>query len=623
MYKISVPIMNSNVTSEDRAKVLEELKHFDAERVFLALNTYETDFSKRAKVMDALKENCEFFKKNGFEVGAWIWTFWVENNTKFRNMISISGAEITEFMCPTDEKFVEFSSSYIKDIVACGVDMIMFDDDFRYGFLSDSPACLCDAHIKEINSITGENLSREDIKNYITEGKPNIYRDAYLKANGDAFKNFARSIRDAVDQINPSVRLGACACLTSWDIDGVNAFELSKILAGNTRPFIRLIGAPYWAVNKSWGNQLQDVIELERMESSWNDDDSIEIFAEGDSYPRPRNLCPASYLEGFDTAIRASGCTDGILKYGIDYYSKVDYETGYRKAHIKNKPLYKKIDDIFSNMTSTGVRVYEFMNKVSDMVVPTKVNKTVDIHNLFFSKAARTLAYNTIPTVYEGAGVCGIVFDENARKIPLDALKNGLIMDISAAEILMERGIDVGICHIGEQLRSKSERFVYNDNCISSWGEKIYRVSVSEKAEILSYYEHEGERIPVSFRYENDKGNRFLILNTYTREGNNNLLKHYERSRQYAEEIQWLSGKKLPAYCYGNPALYIQCKKNEDSMAVGLWNFHADTVYEPIVELDGEYKEIEFINCHGEIIGDKVKLSDITPFGFVGFKVKK
>ena len=204
----------------------------------------------------------------------------------------------------------------------------------------------------------------------------------------------------------------------------------------------------------------------------------------------------------------------------------------------------------------------------------------------------------------------------------MDALKNGLIIDISAAEILMERGIDVGICHIGEQLRSKSERFVYNDNCISSWGEKIYRVSVSEKAEILSYYEYEGERIPVSFRYENDKGNRFLILNTYTREGSNNLLKHYERSRQYAEEIQWLSEKKLPAYCYGNPALYIQCKKDKSSMAVGLWNYFADIAIEPVIELDGEYTHIEFINCNGRIEGNSVYLTDIPAFGFVAFEVR-
>ena len=79
---------------------------------------------------------------------------------------------------------------------------------------------------------------------------------------------------------------------------------------------------------------------------------------------------------------------------------------------------------------------------------------------------------------------------------------------------------------------------------------------------------------------------------------------------------------KLPAYVYGNPSLYIQCKKNNDAMAVGLWNFFADTAIEPKVELDKEYKEITFINCNGRLEGDKVVLTDIEPFGFVGFEVK-
>ena len=44
---------------------------------------------------------------------------------------------------------------------------------------------------------------------------------------------------------------------------------VSRILAGNTKPYLRTIGAPYWAVNRSWGNRVQDVIELTRMERSW------------------------------------------------------------------------------------------------------------------------------------------------------------------------------------------------------------------------------------------------------------------------------------------------------------------------------------------------------------------
>lgn len=630
MYKISVPVMNGIVKRSGRERLLKEVKRFNAERIFLVLDTYEMDRQKRTAVLKELEDNCCFFKENGFEVGAWIWTFWVNNNTEFRNMRSIKGTEIKKNMCPTDEKFVAFAADYISDIAKCGVDLIQFDDDFRYGFLSDSPACLCDKHIEIINSITGENCTREEIYNNIISGGKNKFRDAYLKANGDAFINFATAMRTAVNKVNPKIRMGTCSCMTSWDIDGTNAYELAKILAGNTKPFARLIGAPYWAVNKSWGNCLQDVVELERMESAWTKHEDIEIMAEGDVYPRPIVNCPASYLEGFDTAIRASGCTDGILKYGIDYTSNADYETGYAKFHERNHAIYAAIDRIFSDKESCGVRVYESMNKISDLVMPTKVNEQVNIENLFFSMASRTLACNSIPTVYEGSGVCGIVFDENARNLPLSALKNGLILDIAAAEILTERGIDVGLTKINSMfspgddsiISGIEEHYRDNNNYISIIGASVYDVVINKKAEILSDLHTSNGSIPISYRYENADGNRFLVLNINTRFNNSSMLKHYAKGRQLAENIPWLSGNKLPAYIYGHPSLYIQTKEKEDHLAVGLWNFFDDTAIEPVVELGKEYAEIQFTNCNGRLEKDKVYLEDIVPYAFACFEVR-
>ncbi|MBP0990839.1 MAG: hypothetical protein J5874_06665 [Oscillospiraceae bacterium] len=629
MYKISVPIMNCNVKRSNRERLLRELKRFNAERVFLALDTYETDEKTRENVLKDIKDNCEFFKDNGFEVGAWIWTFWVKNNTKFRNMRSVKGTEIKSFMCPTDEDFVKFSTDYISDIARCGVDLIQFDDDFRYGFLSDSAGCLCDRHIELINGITGRVSTREELEKHITSGGKNIFRDAYLKANGDAFRNFAAAVRAAVDKVDPKIRIGACACMSSWDIDGTDAFELAKILAGKTRPFVRLIGAPYWAVNKSWGNSLQDVIELERMESSWTKRGDIEIMAEGDVYPRPRINCPASYLEGFDTALRAAGCTDGILKYGLDYTSNADYETGYAVFHERNIPVYDAIKETFGDKTGCGVRIYEPMKKLSDMVMPTEINSDVNIEDMFFSKAARVLACNSIPSVYEGKGVCGIAFDENARNLPSSAFENGLILDIAAAEILTKRGVDVGLEKIvsalddgnGSIVVGSEEHFLDDGNYISLIGAAVYNIKINQAAEILSDVETSAGKIPVSYRYENAEGQRFLVLNVNTRSDRSSMLRHYERGRQIAKNIPWLSGKELPAYSYGHPSLYVQCKKNENAMAVGLWNFFADTAVDPVVELDGAYDEIKFINCGGKLENNKVYLNDISPFAFAGFEV--
>lgn len=633
MYKVSVPITNRNVKRAGREKLLSQLKRMNAERVFLALSTYELDPDTQKSVFSELADNCAFFKSHGFEVGAWIWTFWVKEQNDFCKMRTINGSEISEFVCPTDADFVDFAKNYIKNIAKCGVDIIMFDDDFRYAFLGESPACLCDNHIKMINGITGGDLTREQLAEKILSGGKNVYRDAYIKANGDAFRDFAKSMRCAVDGVDAGIRLGACACLSSWDIDGVMARDLAYILAGNTKPFVRLCGAPYWAARKSWGNRLADTVELERMESAWTRDENIEIMAEGDAYPRPRTLCPASFLEGFDTAIRASGATDGILKYGLDYCSNADYEDGYVKFHERNTDLYEKIRSAFTDKTSVGVRVYEYQSKFLDMDMDAPV-KCQRPEFMFFSAASRTLAYNSIPTVYEGSGICGIVFDENARHISLDALSGGMIIDGIAAKILTDRGVDVGITRFGGLLKNAAaqhlpanveEHFLHNDNHILSLGSQFFDIEINKSAKVLS--DTSDGRLPVSYIYENADGQRFLVLNINTRivskEQNSNLLYHYERARQYADVIPWLSGNKLPAFVYGCPSMYIQCKEDKDSLTVGLWNFFEDTAFCPTVELSKTYSDIEFLQGGGTLSQDKVLLNDIIPYGFSGFVLKK
>lgn len=618
MYKISVPVMNENVTRCTPESVFEELKKFEPDRVFLALGSYETDEKKRKEQFKSLSDNVRFFKEKGLQVGVWIWAFMLYDG-KYTCMKSLKGQEYKDNMCPLDEDFLQFAQGYARDMAKSGADIIMYDDDFRYGFLGAAPACLCKNHLKAISRILGEEVTEEIIRENVYHGGRNKYRDAYIKANGDAFRNFARKMRMAVDEVTPSVRMGACACLNSWDIDGVSAEEAARIFAGNTKPFFRLIGAPYWAALNCWGISLQDSIELSRMECAWTKDKNIEIFSEGDVYPRPRTLVPAAYLEGFDMALRATGCTDGILKYGMDYVSDASYETGYALYHMKNRALYKELEKHFCGKASVGVRIYEHPQKLCDAVFTEEEN----IDNMFFSLCARTLTYNSIPTVYEGQGITGAVFGENARHLPENAFDKGLILDIKAAEILWEKGIDTGVSHFGEKTAAGTYEFFYNGNRIAAMGANIRRITLNEKTEILSFTEKDGEKIPMSFRFINENGQRFFVLNIISDINNPSVLRHYERNRQYTENTPWLSGERLPAAVHGHPALYMQCKEDKNTLVTGLWNFFSDIVFSPEITLDGTYTDIEFINCTGELTGDKVILSDIPAFGFAGFSVKK
>ena len=101
------------------------------------------------------------------------------------------------------------------------------------------------------------------------------------------------------------------------------------------------------------------------------------------------------------------------------------------------------------------------------------------------------------------------------------------------------------------------------------------------------------------------------------------LLRHYANAKLITDNTEWLSGNKLPAFCYGNPNLYIQCKEDESTTAIGIWNFFEDEALSPIINLGQEYESAEFISGDGTLYKDSVQLTDIPPIEFRGIILKK
>ena len=637
MYKVSVPIINATAQEMGLTKILESLKRLDAKRVFLALGKYHTDPEGREQELKALKENCAFFHAHGLEVGAWVWAFIILGKSDYVHMTGLDGvvSDQNGILCPSDDAFRKFAREYAKEIASCGVDLIMYDDDMTYGYHDFGFGCACENHMKYTCRLLGEKISREELAKKVLTGGESKYRTAWQKAKGYYLELFAKEMREAVDSVNPNIRMGACACMPNWDLDGIDFATLAKVFAGNTEPFIRLTGAPYWVPGRAWGNTLQSVIEAERMEQSFSGE--IETMSEGDPYPRPRTACPASYVELFDMALRASGDLKGILKYVIDYTSNPGYEDGYLLRHEKNRLLYQQIETHFQDKKACGIRIYERMMKFNDMVIPPELEGNGgEIQEFFFSLASIMISENSIPSTWDGEGVCGIAFAENVKMVPQEAMKKGLILDLRAAEILKEQGIDTGITTIGEKYRAAREYFdIYDNNYAIDLA--VHEITINEKAQVQSHFIAfekeviETKRTIGSYYYKNAEGQQFLVFAFYAYANRPNLKQgafgrhfytNYMRSAQIKNVVDLFGGDKLPAYSYGNPNLYLLTKKKERAMVVGLWNLFADEIFEPVIELDREYSEIEFIHCSGRLEGKKVILSEMAPFSFAGFEVK-
>lgn len=638
MYKVAVPFVLDEIVRNGSEHYIKELKKTDATRVFIALGVVEEDKVKRAESFKNLAEKTAEFKAAGYEVGTWLWTFCRQAECKFTRRHFFGGNVAGMEVCGLDPDYLADEEQIMKDLAATGVDLIQFDDDFNVsiGYLDHCGyGCICDRHMQLYREILGENVSKEEFVDKVFKGGKNKYRDAWLEGNRRTLVDFSKRMRAAVDSVNPKVRLGHCAVMSNFDVDGVNGFEIAKILAGNTRPFIRLIGAPYWAeVRQFWCYTIADLISLERMQCAWCEYDDVEIFTEGDVFPRPRFNVPASHLEMFDLALRADNRTDGILRYMFDYTSKFEYDTGYVKKYIKNAPLYEMVEQNFKGKEDSGVRIYEARNKVQDIKLPEDHfvgNGYID--SLFYCPAGRLTNYNAIPAKFSGKGIGGIVFGENVKLITEQDLDTGLILDAPAAIALEEMGIDVGLKAavvkekggIDSIFNPDFEYFKsFDDIAVVSPAFAVYAMELKSGAVVTSYYgDGNSTEFPSCYRYENAKGQRFAVLGFDAYKAAKPQYRNPYRQRQLFADIEWVARRKLDAYCIDNPDLYTINKKQNDELSVGLFNVSIDHVIDPVVELGETYNSAKFLNCSGELKGDKVYLSDIAPFSFAGIVLKK
>lgn len=649
--------MNNNYSEKQKNALVRELKKAGADTVFVVFDRIINNDGMLYKFQEKFIRNKNFLEENGFDVGAWLAPtigyggsggVYGDNGAqaKYTVIKGVNGQKVNGTFCPLDDNFVEDFLNTFRAVAKTGVKEILLEDDFALtggkGIAYGLSACCCELHMKKLCEELGEELTVEDVYKKVFHGGKNKYRDAWIKVQGDTLRELAAKIEKAVHSVDSDIRIGMSANVASYDMECVELPELAKIIAGDTKPFIRLTGAPYWQNAKN----LAANIETARVQARWCEE--IEVWSEGDTYPRPRYWIPSSYLEGFDMILRADGKCDGILKYMIDYNSSADYETGYIEAHCRNQKHYEEIDRRFSGKESVGLNLFEKMS----LFEHRELGEDITIEQLEGRGHLPLMSQwfvtdNSIPVTYNGENCASLVFGENAKFLDEEKLKNGVILDAMGARFLYEKGIDIGIKGFKKAGKPVYETFLtYDERTISTieGDGAFYNFELKDNAEVLSMFTEgspEGlatiaddgknkNEYPACFRYENEKGQKFMIYSFVPKRvfvvsgWQNGLFRNYCRQRQLADGIKWLQGKPLPAMSYKHPELYILCKKDEISMAVGLWNLFADSVFDPEIVLDGEYKSIDFYNCSGKLCGDKVRLdNDIMPYGFAFFTVTK
>ena len=237
------------------------------------------------------------------------------------------------------------------------------------------------------------------------------------------------------------------------------------------------------------------------------------MLSEGDTYPRPRYFTPASYLELFHSALCAENRFDGILKYLGEYTCKGEYETGYSRLASVNREKTEKIADAFKNTVKTGYRIVETQNKMLSMEFNGEDKEFLE-HGGGVPASVCAMNSASIPYTFYGDEPV-VVFGDNARYLSENDYANGIVTDIAGAEILAEKGIDVGFVSCNKKCSAREVGEYYPDFKDEAYVNfkrqtDLFELKLKDKAEILTYCIVENEKIPLTYRYE-DNGHKIVV----------------------------------------------------------------------------------------------------------------
>lgn len=303
-YTTIIPfvITNGHFAKE---KTLAELKRTNADTVALAIEPEENFLFSSPKSLALIKDCIDYYRENGYRVFVWLGEsfghatiFKTEPMTgKYLNRRFIADGKYVDCRCPFDEEFIQDCQKWVVDIAKCNPDLILWDDDFRMSNNEHGLGCCCEKHMSAMQAELDEKIDVEELCKKVFLGGKNKYRDAWIKVQESSANYFSMRMREACDSVDNRIRMGACTASTALD-GGIDLIERAKILAGETKPFMRLLGAPYIAWNNCPSRcSLGEIIEIERTAFAWCKGQDIEMVSEGDTYPRPRYTTPAAYIE--------------------------------------------------------------------------------------------------------------------------------------------------------------------------------------------------------------------------------------------------------------------------------------------------------------------------------------
>ena len=370
----------------------------------------------------------------------------------FQTMVGADGEESKGCFCPLDEGLKQYLVDVVTTLAKADIPLILLDDDFRvnYHMPGVDIGCFCPLHVDRFNRENATNYSGLELAELVYRGEDDT-RAKFLKTAGDSLLELAYAMEQAVHSVNPDTRLGLATAMIHYSSEGYDVRQLAKVLAGPTRPYLRVFGAPYHVKNNPM--LLGYTVDTAKHLADYLSGCDIEIIGEGDTYPHTRFFTNRTTLQTHLLASRCSGMRN-MLHYPFCFAASPDFETIYVETAQKLRPTMTLLDTLLpQTQKATGIQPVLTFGNLIHIPISRKMTKRERVWP-DEPLALKMLTQFGIPTVPAHsasnqpvllAGYNG--FDCTDEQINT-LLDRGAIIDATAAGWLLERGFDIGLENI-------------------------------------------------------------------------------------------------------------------------------------------------------------------------------
>jgi len=468
-------------------------------------------------------------------------------------------------MCPLDSAFQDYIRATFRHLAALKPAFFMVDDDFR--LLCGRNGCYCPLHLAEIGRRLGRTFTRESLLATL-RADPACAR-AYDDLLLDSLMRVAGIMRDAIDATDPAIPGSFCTC--SGDVR--HAGQLSRILAGTGNPrVVRINNARYLSPEmRTFPNRMYDgAAQIAALDSD------ITILAETDTCPQNRYSTGATLMHAHYTGSILEGCHGA--KHWITRTGSFQPASGiaYRTVLTNYQDFYETLFHAVQNSVPSGyvaavLPETPFFNVAPDRGDSCSSWKTWGALLGVLGLPCNYARMPDLPAMLTGCDV-DILSDNDVRRL----LKNGLVLEGSAAEKLCQRGFSA---EIGITVEPWKGPRVSGEQ----WGRvvlgsdidysrltpvdaqvKIHSTLVHRKSGVSADFTELGPAVTL---FANSAGGRIATFAATF--GVNNTLSSYgfydeDRKRELLELLQFVCGKPVEFYYPGDAEVYLKVRRFTD-----------------------------------------------------------